>query len=70
MGQPANFKMTSTFGHLMKTEFSTKFNQNQCDPLELYSCSIEKMEANPKQKTLKVLFFLFLQFDYYLDAFK
>lgn len=54
MNQPAHFKMTSTFGHLMKTEFSAKFDQNQCDPSELYTCPIEKIEANPKQKTLKV----------------
>lgn len=47
--------MTSTFGHIMKTEFSANLNQNQCDPLEFYNCPIQKLEANPKQKTLKVI---------------
>uniref|UniRef100_A0A915D2I2 DNA topoisomerase n=1 Tax=Ditylenchus dipsaci TaxID=166011 RepID=A0A915D2I2_9BILA len=57
MGKPAVFKVTSTCGHIMKTEFPDEFqrNRNQHEPIQLYDCPVRKIECNPKLKMNKYL---------------
>ncbi|KAL3266012.1 hypothetical protein HHI36_010201 [Cryptolaemus montrouzieri] len=48
---PASFKMTSVCGHVMGVDFLSKYNNwDRVDPVELFSCPIEKKEAMPKLK--------------------
>jgi DNA topoisomerase-3 len=43
--------MTSVCGHVMGVDFLSKYNNwDRVDPVELFSCSIEKKEATPKLK--------------------
>lgn len=45
----ARFKMTSTCGHVMTTDFPPKFNNwERTDPVELFRAPVEKKEATPK----------------------
>lgn len=45
------FKMTSVCGHVMGVDFISKYNNwDRVDPVELFSCPIEKKEATPKLK--------------------
>ncbi|PAV87722.1 hypothetical protein WR25_03759 [Diploscapter pachys] len=56
MGQNARFKVTSTCGHVMTTDFPLKFNNwDRTDPTELYSSPTVKIEANPKLKMVDYL---------------
>lgn len=55
MGQSAEFKVTSTCGHVMTVDFPAKFNNwDRVDPAELFVCPIEKNEANPKMRMVSV----------------
>lgn len=48
---PAVLKMTSVCGHVMGVDFLGQYNNwDRVDPVELFSCPIEKKEANPKLK--------------------
>lgn len=48
---PSKFKMTSVCGHVLGVDFISKYNNwDRVDPVELFSCSIEKKEATPKLK--------------------
>ena len=48
---PARFKMTSVCGHVLGVDFISKYNNwDRVDPVELFSCPIEKKEATPKLK--------------------
>ncbi|KAJ8984467.1 hypothetical protein NQ317_012533 [Molorchus minor] len=48
---PAKFKMTSVCGHVLGVDFISKYNNwDRVDPIELFSCPIEKKEAMPKLK--------------------
>ncbi|KAJ8949800.1 hypothetical protein NQ318_000498 [Aromia moschata] len=48
---PARFKMTSVCGHVLGVDFISKYNNwDRVDPIELFSCQIEKKEAMPKLK--------------------
>ncbi|KAI1722745.1 toprim domain-containing protein [Ditylenchus destructor] len=50
-GRQLHFKMTSTCGHVMGMDFNARYNNwDRIDPMELFSCQIEKKEANPKLK--------------------
>ncbi|KAJ3659335.1 hypothetical protein Zmor_011025 [Zophobas morio] len=50
-GTSARFKMTSVCGHVMGVDFISKYNNwDRVDPVELFSCPIEKKEATPKFK--------------------
>lgn len=50
-GTPARFKMTSVCGHVMGVDFISKYNNwDRVDPVELFSCPIEKKEATAKFK--------------------
>lgn len=43
--------MTSVCGHVMGVDFIGKYNNwDRVDPIELFSCPIEKKEATPKLK--------------------
>lgn len=43
--------MTSVCGHVMGVDFLGKYNNwSSVDPVELFSCPIEKKEATPKLK--------------------
>lgn len=43
--------MTSVCGHVMGVDFIGKYNNwDRVDPVELFSCPIEKKEATPKLK--------------------
>lgn len=43
--------MTSVCGHVLGVDFISKFNNwDRVDPVELFSCPIEKKEATPKLK--------------------
>lgn len=43
--------MTSVCGHVMGVDFISKYNNwDRVDPVELFSCQIEKKEATPKFK--------------------
>lgn len=51
LGQRAHFKMTSTFGHLFQSDFSKNTfelsnKMKRVNPLDLFRCSIDKVEAN------------------------
>ncbi|XP_008546120.1 DNA topoisomerase 3-beta-1 [Microplitis demolitor] len=49
--ETVNFKMTSVCGHVMSFDFVGKYNSwDKVDPVELFSCPIEKKEAVPKLK--------------------
>lgn len=49
MKQTVHFKMTSVCGHVMTLDFPTKYNNwDKVDPVELFSCTTEKKEANVK----------------------
>ncbi|XP_066150549.1 DNA topoisomerase 3-beta-1 isoform X1 [Euwallacea fornicatus] len=51
MGSPASFKMTSVCGHVLGVDFISKYNNwDRVDPVELFSCPIEKKETTPKLK--------------------
>lgn len=51
MGTTARFKMTSVCGHVLGVDFDSKYNNwDRVDPVELFSCRIEKKEAMPKLK--------------------
>ncbi|CAD5215795.1 unnamed protein product [Bursaphelenchus xylophilus] len=51
MGRPADFKVTSTCGHVMGIDFPAKYNNwNRTDPAQLFDCPTERNEANPKMK--------------------
>ncbi|XP_023029815.2 DNA topoisomerase 3-beta [Leptinotarsa decemlineata] len=51
LGAPARFKMTSVCGHVFGVDFISKYNNwDRVDPVELFSCPIEKKEAMPKLK--------------------
>lgn len=51
MNAPAKFKMTSVCGHVLGVDFISKYNNwDRVDPVELFSCPIEKKEAMPKLK--------------------
>nr|CAH7748474.1 unnamed protein product [Callosobruchus chinensis] len=48
---PARFKMTSVCGHVFGVDFISKYNNwDRVDPVELFSCPIEKKEAMAKLK--------------------
>lgn len=50
-GSSARFKMTSVCGHVMGVDFISKYNNwDRVDPVELFSCQIEKKEATAKMK--------------------
>ncbi|KAI3414014.1 hypothetical protein GPALN_011480 [Globodera pallida] len=50
-GKPANFRVTSTCGHVMCVDFPARYNSwDRVDPAELFLCPIEHKEANPKLK--------------------
>ncbi|CAI2323605.1 unnamed protein product [Caenorhabditis sp. 36 PRJEB53466] len=50
-GKNANFKVTSTCGHVMSLDFPQKYNNwEKVDPAELYCAPIVKNEANSKMK--------------------
>lgn len=52
----ANFKVTSTCGHVMGVDFPGRFNAwHRTDPSELFNCPIEHIEANPKLNMPKFL---------------
>ncbi|KAG5682408.1 hypothetical protein PVAND_011761 [Polypedilum vanderplanki] len=45
------FKFTSVCGHVSGLDFVGKYNSwNLCDPVDLFSCGVEKKEATPKLK--------------------
>uniref|UniRef100_A0A914GY25 DNA topoisomerase n=1 Tax=Globodera rostochiensis TaxID=31243 RepID=A0A914GY25_GLORO len=50
-GEPANFRVTSTFGHMMCVDFpkhyQRRFSGNCVDPAELFLCPIEQKETDP-----------------------
>jgi len=47
----ARFKFTSVCGHISGLDFVGKFNSwDRCDPIDLFSCPVEKKEATPKLK--------------------
>ncbi|XP_049825992.1 DNA topoisomerase 3-beta-1 isoform X2 [Aethina tumida] len=51
MNTQAKFKMTSVCGHVLGVDFISKYNNwDRVDPVELFSCPIEKKEAMPKLK--------------------
>lgn len=51
MNSQARLKMTSVCGHVLGVDFISKFNNwDRVDPVELFSCPIEKKEAMPKLK--------------------
>ncbi|CAG9836094.1 unnamed protein product [Diabrotica balteata] len=51
MNAPSKFKMTSVCGHVLGVDFISKYNSwDRVDPVELFSCPIEKKEAMPKLK--------------------
>ncbi|KAJ8922656.1 hypothetical protein NQ315_007688 [Exocentrus adspersus] len=51
LSSPARFKMTSVCGHVYGVDFISKYNNwDRVDPVELFSCPIEKKEAMPKLK--------------------
>nr|CAI5843837.1 unnamed protein product [Callosobruchus analis] len=48
---PAHFKMTSVCGHVFGVDFISKYNNwDRVDPVELFSCPIEKKESMAKLK--------------------
>ncbi|CAH1962023.1 unnamed protein product [Acanthoscelides obtectus] len=48
---PARFKMTSVCGHVFGVDFTSKYNNwDRVDPVQLFSCPIEKKEAMAKLK--------------------
>ncbi|KAL3095009.1 hypothetical protein niasHS_006360 [Heterodera schachtii] len=50
-GKQANFRVTSTCGHVMCVDFPARYNSwDRTDPAELFLCNIEQKEANPKLK--------------------
>ncbi|KAL3994763.1 DNA topoisomerase family protein [Acanthocheilonema viteae] len=50
-GQSAMFKVTSTCGHIMSLDFPSKMNNwEKVDPVQLFSSSTTKREANPKMR--------------------
>ncbi|KAI6172120.1 DNA topoisomerase [Aphelenchoides besseyi] len=55
-GQRAEFKVTSTCGHVETVDFPGRYNNwNTTDPAELLVCPIEKQEANPKMRMIDYL---------------
>lgn len=51
LNSPARFKMTSVCGHVLGVDFISKYNNwDRVDPVELFSCPIEKKEAMAKLK--------------------
>ncbi|XP_050303621.1 DNA topoisomerase 3-beta-1 [Anthonomus grandis grandis] len=51
LGSSARLKMTSVCGHVLGVDFLSKYNNwDRVDPVELFSCPIEKKEAMPKLK--------------------
>ncbi|KAH1020176.1 hypothetical protein HUJ04_009891 [Dendroctonus ponderosae] len=55
LGSPARLKMTSVRGHVLGVDFSSKYNKwDRVDPVELFSCSIEKRK---QCRSLKCLLF-------------
>lgn len=60
MGRQMRFKMTSTCGHVMGIDFPSKYNNwDRTDPTELFSCPIEKKEANSKLQMPAVFYFYY-----------
>ncbi|KAA3673979.1 DNA topoisomerase III [Paragonimus westermani] len=56
MGDQVKFKMTSVCGHVMTTDFQSRYNNwDRVDPAELFVAQIEKKEANPKLKMVDYL---------------
>lgn len=55
-GEPVYFKMTSVCGHVMSLDFLARFNNwDRVDPVELFSATTEKKEANPDMHMEKFL---------------
>lgn len=55
-GRPAKFKVTSTCGHIMRTEFPDEYNNWRLhEPVELFGCPINKVECNPQLTMRKFL---------------
>ncbi|OON15446.1 toprim domain protein, partial [Opisthorchis viverrini] len=56
MGGQVRFKMTSVCGHVMTTDFLSRYNNwDRVDPIELFVAPIEKKEANPNLKMVEYL---------------
>ncbi|TGZ74421.1 hypothetical protein CRM22_000944 [Opisthorchis felineus] len=56
MGEQVRFKMTSVCGHVMTTDFLSRYNNwDRVDPIELFVAPIEKKEANPNLKMVEYL---------------
>ncbi|KAI6242763.1 DNA topoisomerase [Aphelenchoides fujianensis] len=54
--QRAEFKVTSTCGHVETVDFPARYNNwDRTDPAELLVCPIEKQEANPKMRMIDYL---------------
>lgn len=64
-GRSANFKVTSTCGHVMGVDFPARYNSwDKVNPSELFICPIEQKEANPKLKMPAFLASEAKNFDY------
>ncbi|KAF5395685.1 DNA topoisomerase [Paragonimus heterotremus] len=56
MGDQVKFKMTSVCGHVMTTDFQSRYNNwDRVDPAELFVAQIEKKEANPHLRMVDYL---------------